>query len=144
MDEEIEEIFEKLECYFMGEASEPYSDKVLALAYDPLNVGEIENADSFGYAKGTCGDEITIFLKIENGKICNAKFLTDGCGATLACGSSITELVKGKTVWQAKKIYPQDIINYLGGLPASHLHCAVLAVQALREALGNTNNLRRE
>jgi len=140
MNKAAEEIFEQLKHYFMGEASEPYSDKVLTLAYEPMNVGEIENPDTFGYVKGSCGDEMTIFLRIKDGRIYDAKFLTDGCGATLACGSTVTELAKGKTIWEAKKIHPQGIVDYLGGLPASHLHCAFLAVRALRKALDNLNS----
>jgi len=132
-----EEVFEKLQAYMMGIASEAYSDKVLTLAYEPLNVGEMENPDGFGYVKGFCGDRMAIFLKLTDRKISDAKFLTDGCGATLACGSAVTELTKGKTPYEAAKITPQAVIKYLDGLPASHLHCAVLAAQALQAAIEN-------
>jgi len=134
-----EKVFEKLQAYMMGIASETYSDKVLTLAYEPLNVGEMENPDGFGCVKGPCGDTMRISLRIVDGKIYDATFWTDGCGATLACGSVVTEMVKGKTPCEAEKIYPQNIVRYLDGLPASHLHCSVLAVPALRKALANLN-----
>jgi len=76
-----------------------------------------------------CGDNIS-----------EATFLTDGCGATLACGSVVTELVRGKSGYEALKITVQDVIGYLDGLPASHVHCAVLAVQALHDAIKNSND----
>ena len=135
MKTDAENVFAKLQGYLMGKASELYSDKVLTLAYEPINVGEIENPDGFGYVKGSCGDTMLVFLMVADGTISDAKFLTDGCGATLACGSAVTDLARGKTPYEASKIQPQSVVRYLEGLPVSHLHCAVLAVQALRKAL---------
>ncbi len=119
----------------MGNSGEPYSDKVLELAYEPIHVGELEDPDGFGYVKGSCGDEMRIYLELEGGKIKEAVFLSNGCGATLACGSAVTELAKSRTPHEASKIHTQQVVRYLGGLPSSHLHRAVLAVQALQKAL---------
>ena len=135
MPDNFEKVFENIQKYIVGNTSEPYSDKVLTLAYEPLNVGEIENPDGIARVTGECGDSMKIYLKITGDTISEARFLTDGCGATLACGSAVTELVRGRTPWEAIKIYPQTVIQYLDGLPTSHMHCAVLAVQALKEAL---------
>jgi nitrogen fixation NifU-like protein len=135
MPDNFEKVFEEIQKYIVGDASEPYSDKVLILAYEPVNVGEIENPDGTARVMGECGDWMQMYLKITGDTISEARFLTDGCGATLACGSAVTELVRGRTLWEAIKIYPQTVIRYLDGLPASHMHCAVLAVQALKEAL---------
>jgi len=132
-------VFDKFQALWMGSASEVYSDKVLELSYEPQNVGEINNPDAVGFARGSCGDRMSIFLKLENGFIADIKFLTDGCGATLACGSAVTLLAKKRTPFEATKIYPQHIVRYLDGLPSSHLHCAVLAVQTLKKALENLN-----
>ncbi|MCD6116730.1 iron-sulfur cluster assembly scaffold protein [bacterium] len=137
---EIEEIFSRIQSQIMGGGTERFSDKVVELAYDPINSGDMENPDGQGYVKGDCGDSITVFLKTENNTIKEARFLADGCAATLACGSAVTELSKGKSLYDAKKIYPQTVIRFLDGLPASHTHCSILAVQALREALYDVNN----
>jgi nitrogen fixation NifU-like protein len=137
MDENSESVFQKMQKYFLGSSSEPFSDKVLDLAYEPTNVGEIEDADAVGFVKGDCGDRMAIFLKMDRGKIKKATFLTDGCGATIACGSAVTELIRNKSSYEAIKIYPQMVIRYLDGLPTSHVHCAVLAVQTVHEALEN-------
>lgn len=134
---EPEVVFEKLSALYMGEASEPYSEKVLTLAYEPLNVGKIESASGVGYIKGTCGDSIHVYIKTDHDQIIGATFLTDGCGATLACGSAVTELAKGKSCYNASKMTVQEVIGYLDGLPASHVHCAVLAIKALHKAIKN-------
>ena len=131
------DVFDKLQSLWMGNASEGYSDKVLELAYEPLNVGEIKEPDGAGLVKGSCGDRMSIFIKLKDGFISDIKFLTDGCGATLACGSAVTQMAKGGTPFEATKIHPQHIVRYLDGLPSSHLHCAVLAVQTLKNALEN-------
>ena len=132
---EHEIVFEKLTSFYMGEASEPYSDKVLTLAYEPLNVGKMDVASGIGDVKGTCGDSMQIYIKTVQNQIIKVTFLTDGCGTTLACGSAVTELAKGRSPYNASKITVQEVIDYLDGLPASHVHCALLAIQALYEAI---------
>ena len=132
-----DKVFENLQSYWMGESSEPYSEKALTLAYEPLHVGEIDSPDTVGSITGECGDTMHIYLKLHAGKIHEATFLADGCGATLACGSAVTDLVLGKTPGEAAGIAPQAVVQYLDGLPASHLHCSVLAVRTLKDALKN-------
>ena len=135
MKNELEKVFQNIQNYMMGNSSEPYSDKVLSFAYEPINIGEMMIFDGKGYVKGNCGDELMIWIKLKKGTISNATFLSEGCGAGVACGCAITEMEKGKTAYEASKITPQNILFFLDGLPVSHLHCAVLAVQALQKAL---------
>ncbi|HHS14054.1 MAG TPA: iron-sulfur cluster assembly scaffold protein [bacterium] len=135
--DEPESIFSKLHSALIGETNESFSDKVLTLAYEPRHVGEMDEPDAVGHCRGSCGDSMTIFLKIMDDRIEQASFLTDGCGATLACGSAVTSLALGKTRVQAMRIHPQHIIIELDGLPPSHTHCAVLAAQCLKQAIEN-------
>lgn len=137
---EIDQIFKNLQHYIMGESSEPYSDKVITYAYDPVNIGEIKNPDGEGWVKGDCGDSITIYIKLKKDKIDKACFLVDGCGASVASGCGVTELAIGKTLYEASKITPQEVIRFLDGMPASHIHCVVMAVQALQKSLNHLNN----
>lgn len=65
----------------------------------------------------------------------DATFLTDGCGATIACGSVTTELVKGKSLDEVRRISSKDVLNALGGLPEESVHCSVLAAKTLEAAL---------
>lgn len=133
--DEIESVFDRLMGSETETGFEVFSDRVIELAYEPLNVGEMDDPDAIALVRGQCGDRMAVSIKIEEGKIGVIRFLTDGCGATVACGSAVTELAKGKTPWDARKIYPQHVIRFLDGLPDSHLHCAALSVQALRHAL---------
>jgi len=134
-----EKLQDSLSRMLMGDSSGGFSERAMTFAYEPLNVGEIESPDGSASVTGSCGDRMYITLKLSGDTIEDARFLTDGCGATLACGSAVTEMAKGKTVFQAKKIYPQTIVKYLDGLPASHVHCAVLAAQTLWKALESSN-----
>jgi len=112
-----------------------FSDTVIELIRSKENVGVLDNPDAQGFFLGRCGDRMQIDLRIVSGRIKDARFIADGCGATQACGSMITRMAGAKTLDQAEKITPDDLLTALGGLPDDHLHCAELAVMALREAL---------
>ena len=142
MKDELEKIFQNVQRYMIGSSSESYSDKVVSYAYEPVNIGKIENHDGKGYIKGNCGDDLTLWIKTDKGVITNTTFLSEGCGVSIACGCAVTELTKGKTPYQASKITPQDVIRFLDGLPVSHMHCAVLAVQALQKTLDNLEHIQ--
>ena len=114
-----------------------YSRKVLQLFLNPKNVGEIENPSVTAKAGSpACGDMIKLYLKIEDDKIVDAKFRTYGCAANIATASMLTEMIIGKPVEEAKKIKFKDLVEALGGLPQIKYHCAVLAAEGLRQALG--------
>jgi len=138
--DEIDIFFENLQKYIWADSSESFSEKVVELAYEPENVGEIENPDGFSHVRGSCGDSIQISLKFDNRRISDIKFLSDGCAATIACGSAITILAKDKTREQAEKLTPWNLLDFLHDLPASHSHCAELAVDAFKKALKSVNN----
>jgi len=70
--------------------------------------------------------------------------MTDGCGATVACGSMVTELARGKTLHEAMKIDGKKVIEAFGGLPIEHTHCADLAANTLRAAINDALQCRRE
>jgi len=106
--------------------------------FNPRNVGEIKDADGIGtVGNPTCGDIMTIFIKVKDDKIQDIKFKTFGCAAAIASTSMATEMVKGKTLEEAEKLTREDVANELGGLPAVKLHCSNLAADALREAIKN-------
>jgi nitrogen fixation NifU-like protein len=113
-----------------------YSEKVLELFRNPKNMGEIEDPTVVAVeGDPQCGDMFKMFLKIENDRIVDARFLSFGCAANIATGSITTELIKGKTVGEAEKLTINEITEALGGLPALKMHCAVLAYKTLRKAL---------
>lgn len=113
-----------------------YSEKVIGLYRNKVNVGVIEKPDVNLAYTGPCGDTMNIYLKItDEGVVEDAKFQYLGCPGAASSGSAITRIVKGKTLEEAKRITEQDILNDLGGLPESKLHCPKLAVETLQNAI---------
>lgn len=116
----------------------PYSEKVLEYFKHPKNVGKMENPDAKAKeGSPACGDMVTLYLKVDEKtkRITDIKFESFGCASNIATGSIITELAKGKTLEEAKKITWKDAAKELGGLPPVKVHCSVLAVDVLRAAI---------
>lgn len=115
-----------------------YSEKVMDHFQNPRNVGEIENADGIGTeGNPTCGDLMTIYIKVEDNIITDVKFKTFGCGAAIATSSMITGMAVGKTIEEALKITRNDVADELEGLPPVKMHCSNLAADALRAAIAD-------
>jgi len=115
---------------------EQYTEIVKDHFFNPRNVGEIKDADGVGtVGNPTCGDIMTIYIKVKDEKIDDLKFKTFGCAAAIATSSILTEMAKGKMLDEALKITRDDVANELGGLPSIKLHCSNLAADALLEAI---------
>ena len=114
---------------------EGYSEKFKQEFSNPKNIGKIEDADSRVSITGVCGDTIEIYLALKDGKINDIKFMTDGCGATIACASYVTRTVKGKAIADALLMKPEDVDSYFEGLPDESKHCAALAIDTLKAVL---------
>lgn len=82
-----------------------------------------------------CGDQMKMFIQVKDGKIIDVKWKTYGCASAIASTSALSELAKGKTLDEALKIGPEEITEYLGGLPEHKFHCSVLGHEALAEAI---------
>ncbi len=106
-----------IEDTIMEEESGIYTEKTLEEAYNPKNVGELKNPDGTARITGPCGDTMQIHLKVNGDEIVDSKFITDGCGPSIACGSAVTEMLKGKTLEEAFRIEDKDILSVLDGLP---------------------------
>ncbi|MCW7076812.1 MAG: iron-sulfur cluster assembly scaffold protein [Candidatus Syntrophoarchaeum sp.] len=131
----LDEIADEIQRSIIEDALKEFSERVVEEAINPRNVGRIESPDGEGRITGSCGDTVTISLKVDHDRIVDIRFLTDGCGPTIASASVLTQLVKGKTIEEASRIEDQDIMQVLGELPEDHLHCPVLAVNTLKEAI---------
>lgn len=113
-----------------------YTKKVMDHFMNPRNMGEIPDADGVGtVGNPVCGDMMTVYIKVRDNRLEDVKFKTFGCGAAIATSSMVTELAKGKTIEEAIKITKADVAESLGGLPPIKMHCSVLAVDGLSEAI---------
>ena len=114
----------------------PYSKKVIELFRNPKNMGEIKKPDAVGeVGNPQCGDIMKVYIKVKDNKIQDIKFQTMGCIAAIATSSMVTELAKGKTLEEAKKITNKDVAESLGNLPPIKMHCSNLAADALKKAI---------
>lgn len=111
------------------------SPEVQRRTLDPPLLGDISVPDGYAHVTGDCGDSMEVFLAIEDRRIRQARFDTLGCGFTLACGSMAMEMAEGRTLSDAMRIDASEIALALGGLPATHEHCAELAAETLKKAI---------
>jgi nitrogen fixation NifU-like protein len=112
-----------------------FSEKVVEEYNSPKNIGKMEKPDAYAILKGWCGDTMEMYLKMEHEIVADISFMTDGCGATIACGSMLTSMVKGKSIDVAEAITEDDLVAALEGLPEENLHCAHFVVITLENAL---------
>jgi len=113
-----------------------YSEKVMDHFMNPRNVGEIENADGVGeVGNPVCGDMMTFYINVDDNHLSDVKFKTFGCGAAIAVSSIVSEMAKGKTLEEARKITPALVAEELEGLPKNKYHCSNLGAQALNKAI---------
>jgi nitrogen fixation NifU-like protein len=113
-----------------------YSPQLLDHFEHPRNPGEVVNPDATVQVENpACGDILKLTLKIENGHIAEICFLAKGCVPAMACGSALTELVKGRNAEAASKLRREELVQFVGGLPEASTHASHLAIDALRAAL---------
>ena len=118
----------------MADMRSIYTETAVDHVINPRNVGSTPDSDGFARVTGSCGDTVHIWLKVRDDRVAQATFWTDGCAATIASGSMVTELAKGKTIPELLKTSQQDVLDALGGLPEGNIHCALLAANTLQEA----------
>lgn len=120
-----------------GEDLARYSQIAQDIITSQENLGRLDVPTYRWKFRGCCGDSMQIELAVEGNSIVDARYLTDGCFATMACGGMLMRLIKGKTMKETQLITAEDLLAALGGMPAGHEHCASLAVKTLRETIQN-------
>jgi nitrogen fixation NifU-like protein len=114
------------------------------MALETNRCGKIQHPDGYGKYSRECGDTLEMFLMARDGQIWSAYFHTEGCVYTVACANTVVRMIEGKPVEQAWHILPQHISDYLETLPKAEIHCAELAVKALRVALLDLKETERQ
>ena len=112
-----------------------YTQKVIEYGIFFLDFGALVDPDGHAKITGPCGDTDELFLRIKEGRIEEAKFITDGCICAIAACQAATHMATGKTIHECLQITESAILEHLGGLPLDHTHCALLASMTLQRAL---------
>jgi nitrogen fixation NifU-like protein len=136
--------WEKFEELIRAKMLETYSEAVVEHSMNPRNMGDMADADGVARVTGPCGDTMQLWLKLKGDTISQISFLTDGCGTSIASGSMVTELARGKRLGQAQRISQKDVLEALGGLPEESEHCALLAADTLKAAIKDYLAMKRE
>ncbi len=124
--------------------AEGYSETVIDHFERPRNNGELADPDAIGYMTNpVCGDALLLMLRIADGRIAEARWQSDGCAASIAASSLLSELVAGASLDEAAAVTREAVVEALGGLPTSKLHASVLAADALHQALADYRKKQR-
>jgi nitrogen fixation NifU-like protein len=135
VDDDFVKMVKQLQKKIENDEERTYSKEVIEEYRNPIFFGVLEHPDAIGQMTGPCNDTMKITLSIKHGKIKDALFWTDGCGATIACGNMLMKMAIEKTTGEARHISKDDLLKALNGLPKEHLHCAKLAVDTFYSTL---------
>jgi nitrogen fixation NifU-like protein len=122
----------------MNSGTDIYHEMIVDYSRNPINYGKIENHDvTFHDSNPLCGDSIDIDMKIDDNKVTDIKFHGKGCAICMACTSVLTEITKGKSLDDVRKIEKHDVLGELGldHLQAVRIKCALLSLKVLKSAL---------
>jgi NifU-like protein involved in Fe-S cluster formation len=137
VEEKLEATIAKVKAYLKKEEGRDYSDEVLRNWIEPSHRGRIETAQGYADVGRSCGDGLELYLRINQDRIIEARFASDGCICTIAASNMTATLAEGREIYDAFDIEAETVMGALGGLPPGEEHCAELACTALREALRN-------
>ena len=113
-----------------------YSPTLLDHFQNPRNAGELPApAIVVEVTNPVCGDIMRLWVALEQGRLRDVRFKTRGCVPAIACGSALTELIKGKSLEEAGRVSAAEVAAGVGGLPPASGHAAVLAEDALKAAI---------
>ena len=111
--------------------------KKISSAQHPPNMKRLNDPDGAAWTKGLCGDTMEIYLVIKEERITEAFFYTDGCTASRACGSAAANLAENKTLLDALRLSPADVLDMWDDIPQGNTHCAILAIGTVHKAIAD-------
>jgi nitrogen fixation NifU-like protein len=137
MGDDFAKMVKKLQKKIEADEEKTYSQVVIHEYRNPSYFGILPHPDAKGQITGPCRDTMKFTLQIVKEVIKNARFWTDGCGATIASGNMLIKMVIGKPIQDAETLNRQQLLDALDGLPDEHLHCATLAINTLQKSIEN-------
>jgi len=135
MTDKLDEFVQNLQQQIFDETREAFGEAGFQRWRNPLYRGPLADADSHARITGECGDTMEMFLKFSDDRVCDAAYLTDGCGSSTVCGSFAAEMAIGKTPDELTDITGDAVLEKLGTFPEEDRHCAFLAAATVQEAL---------
>ncbi len=113
-----------------------YSPELLDHFQNPRNAGEVAKPDASAQLENpACGDVLKLSLKLDGERIAEIRFRAKGCVPAMACGSALTELVKGKMIAEARQLSREELLQKVGGVPEASHHATHLAIDTLKAVL---------
>jgi len=112
-----------------------YSNRAIQYYIEKPYMGSLPDADQVSEMTGTCGDTMAVYLKAAHGKVMDVKYQVMGCAGAVSAAMAAVDLVKGKTIEDARNLEDSDIFRVLQDIPAKKHHCIQLAVKALHKAI---------
>ncbi|MFA6810433.1 MAG: iron-sulfur cluster assembly scaffold protein [Desulfoplanes sp.] len=137
MNDTLDSFLDELQGRVYDDTRESMGEEVYRRWKNPVYLKKMEQPSAQAELTGSCGDSITIYLKIMDGRVIAANFETTGCGSSQVSGEVVCEYAIGKSVEEAGMLDGKDVLQVLGGLPEENTHCAYLAAETLREAARN-------
>ena len=116
-------------------SSSGYSDQAIVYYLTKPSIGPISDADQVCELTGECGDTMKVYLKLEKGRIQDTKFEVLGCAGAVAAAMATADLVKGKSLEQARSLTDRDVFRLLKDIPEKKIHCIHLAVKTMNKAV---------
>ena len=117
-----------------------YTEAVIDHFNNPRNIGEMDEEEADGYALSgdpLCGDQMKLWIRVEENRIADIKFKSFGCPGAIATSSMVTHLARGRALEEAMALTDDDVIEALGGIPENKKHCSLLALNALHAAIAD-------
>lgn len=136
-DREFEALMDKIQNEVFDEARNALGEKGFDRWRNPKYCGVMGDADRHARMKGSCGDTMEMYIKVKEGRIEQASYVTDGCSSSSIAGSFTAEMAMGKTFEEVLDMTGPDVLKVIGTFPEAEEHCAHLAVTTLKEALNS-------
>ncbi|GBC62162.1 iron-sulfur cluster assembly scaffold protein [Desulfonema ishimotonii] len=121
-------------------ASSGYSEKAINYYIQKPYMGSISDADQVSDMTGSCGDTMSIYLKLDGDIITDARYQVLGCAGAISAAMAAVDLIKGKTMDYARNLNDGDVFKVLEEIPEKKHHCIQLAVKTLHKALDEYEN----
>jgi nitrogen fixation NifU-like protein len=116
-------------------AAAGYSAKAIKYYTEKPYMGSLPDADQCSEMTGSCGDTMEVYLKVEGNIIRDVRYQVMGCAGAVSAAMAAVDIVKGKTISEAKRLTDGDVFRLLEEIPVKKHHCIQLAVKTLLKAL---------